>query len=96
MIQEEISDVNMEFFISGLDIALILNQNNYPVKKCADLRESISFVWYIWQQPNYFLFQSRAVKDKSNSVESKWLRCNLVNNVMNRKVIHSRSDSEVL
>ena len=42
MIQEEISEVKMEYFISDLDISLILNQNNF-VRKYADLRES----WFL-------------------------------------------------
>ena len=35
MIQEEISEVKMEYFISDLDISLILNQNNF-VRKYAE------------------------------------------------------------
>ena len=42
MVQEEISEVKMEYFISDSDISLILDQNNL-VKKYADLIESCTF-----------------------------------------------------
>ena len=42
MVQEEISEVKMEYFISDSDISLILDQNNL-VKKYADLIES----WFL-------------------------------------------------
>ena len=45
--------------------------NSEPKQLCEEVcrsrRKQLSFVWYVWQQPNYFLFQSRAVKVKSKA-----------------------------
>ena len=36
-----------------------------------------------------------SVKRRYGQIESKWLRCNLADNVINRKVTHSRADFKV-
>ena len=73
MIQEEISEVKMEYFISDLDVSLILNQNNL-VRKYANLTESRFLLCGTFGNSQiYFLSQSRAVKDNRKQMVTSTL-----------------------
>ena len=69
MIQEEISEVKMEYFISDLDISLILNQNNF-VRKYADLTESRFLLCGTFGNSQITSCLSHA---PLRTIESKWL-----------------------